>query len=79
MWVSVIAWLAPQGDAEEETGCPPLFEFASAGDAEALESIAEVVLSPEDDPDGARCGHSTTLEQGGEAAPAEAIRLRAAG
>lgn len=46
---------AAQGDTEEETGCPPLFEFASPDDAEALDLIADAVLSPEDDPDGARC------------------------
>ena len=59
-------WGAAQGDTEEETGCPPLFEFASPDDAEALDLIADAVLSPEDDPDGARCVSRVWMQAGAE-------------
>ena len=46
---------------EEETGCPPLFEFASAGDAQALDVIAEAVLCPEDGGESMRCAAAPRL------------------
>ncbi len=48
-------------DAEEETGCPPLFEFASADDAQALDVIADAVLSIGDGGESARCAGALTL------------------
>jgi len=48
-------------DAEEETGCPPLFEFASADDAQALDVIADAVLSVGDGGESARCANALTL------------------